>query len=236
MAPRKVGGDEGGGAGVAGVAGGPAELVVVHADAGELGDHRRTADECVRGVGHDHVVGQAEQQRRARHGRAVDDEHRGHHARAVGQRLGRLAPAVQRGEALDDVGTAGPHDAHQRQPGGTRLAGSVLEHRRRVAGQCTLAVAGVDLHPHDVAALEGTDVGPDGSGDLVAQRDVGHPSETRQTGRAGTPLRPRTRPVAWPPGWRRPRAGPSAARGWGCRGWAGGAVPSRRRGGAVRER
>ena len=87
-------------AGVAGVAARAAELVLLDGHAGELAHHVGPAHEGVGLVGHHHVVGDAEQQRRARHGRAVDDDHGGHHARAGAERPGGLAPAVEGGEAL----------------------------------------------------------------------------------------------------------------------------------------
>ena len=62
--------------------------------------------------GHDHVVGDAEQQRRARHAGPTSDEHDRHHARRVGERLGDPAPGVERRDAFGDVGarTGDPPD------------------------------------------------------------------------------------------------------------------------------
>jgi hypothetical protein len=92
-----------------------AALAFVHGRAPEpvaLDGHARERDHDVgsghvreRVGGHDHVVGDAQQQRGPRHRRAHQEEHDRHDARRVAQCLGDAAPRVQGGDAVGDVGT-----------------------------------------------------------------------------------------------------------------------------------
>ena len=97
-----------------GVHGGAAELVDPDADAGELLDHGRPGDEGEGVAGHDHQVGEAEEEGGPGQGRTGDDDDHRHHPRARGQGPGRLAPAVQRGHAVGHVGPARGQDQHHR--------------------------------------------------------------------------------------------------------------------------
>ena len=169
---REVAGHQAGRARVASVAGRATELVVVHHHAGELGHHRRAAHERVGGLGHDHVVGEPDEQRRPGHRRTVDDHDRRHDAGAISERLRSETPAVQRAESFDDVGAAGAQDRHEREALGARRERGGLQDRRGIARQRTLAFGGIDVDPHDRAITEVTHVGPDRTGDLAAKGDA----------------------------------------------------------------
>ena len=90
--------------GVAGEVRGPAELARRDLDPGELRHHHRAVDERVARLRHHDEVGDAEQQRRTGHGRAVDHDDRRHDPRTVDQRLGEAPPPFQGGNAFHDVG------------------------------------------------------------------------------------------------------------------------------------
>ena len=102
---------------------------VRHGHAGELLHHVRAADEGVGVPRHHDVVGEPEQQRRARDGRAGHHDEHGHDARALHDGPGRGAPAVQRGDALVDVGPARREEDHQ---GHALVRGRGGPHGRRI--------------------------------------------------------------------------------------------------------
>ena len=72
----------------------------VDRDAGELDDRVGSAHVRERVVGHDHDVGEAEQQRRAGDAGADDREHGRHDSRRVREGAGDAAPTVERGDVL----------------------------------------------------------------------------------------------------------------------------------------
>ena len=178
----EVGGDGRRRARVAGVTVGAAELLVVDVHTGELGHHRRSTDEGVGGLGHHHMIGDAQEEGGARYGRTVEDEEGGHDPGTVGERLGRPTPPVEGGEALDDVGTAGAQDAHEGNVDLARGDRGMFECGRRIAGERASPVLGIDLDPNHLAALEVAHEGMHGAGHLGAQSEIDHRPETRQCG------------------------------------------------------
>ncbi len=127
---------------------GAAELGRVDAHAGELGDHRRTADERVGIARHHDEIGEPEQQRRARHRRTRHREHDRDDARAIGQGPSRQSPPVEGGHPLDDVGATRRDVADERDPFGERDVRGDRDRLPVVGAQGALAVGRVDLE-HD---------------------------------------------------------------------------------------
>ena len=177
---------------------GAAELVGGDPDAGELLHHRRTVDEPVTRLGHHDEVGDAEQQGGTRHGRTVDHEHGRHDAGAVDERLGQSAPALQGGEALDDVGTGGGEHEHQRHAldaGGLhRLFDDRRDRRRQRDGAGGRARLRPQLDPDDVAIVDDAYVG---------RHRRGHPAPEPQGRNGHAATLPRARSPS--PRRRRPR-------------------------------
>ena len=173
-----------------GVGAGTAELVGIEDHTGELGHHRRPAHEGVGVVGHHDLVRQAEEEGRSGDGRAVDDEHDRHDARAVGDGPGGLAPAVQGGHALDDVGARRADVADQRHP---LLRGRAGRLGQRVAGrrrQGTPVDLGLHVDHHHVTVPEPLHPRADGAGSPRPQRQR-HGPETTTAGGLGNPKVPR---------------------------------------------
>ena len=119
-------------------------------DAGELGHHRRPADERVRVRRHHDEVGDSEQQRGTRDRRTVDDHDGRDDAGAVGQRLRGEPPTVQRGESLDDVGAARAHDHDQREALAPRACSEASRSWPTSRTTTRRPGACVDIDPHDL--------------------------------------------------------------------------------------
>jgi hypothetical protein len=128
MAASAVGHEQGRHAARAVVGGRAAEGGGGDGHAGELAHHRRTAHERVGLLGHHHLVAQAEQQGRARHGGSGGGGQDGHDARGGDQLPGRSAPAVQRG---DPSWTSAPLEAM------TRTSGTLARERRGRRARCS---------------------------------------------------------------------------------------------------
>ena len=195
-----VGDDERRRAALAGVRGRPAELVVVDGHARELGHHRRAGEERVRRRGHDDEVGQPEEQRRAGDRGTVHDHDHRHDARALGDGLGGLAPAVQGGHALDDVGPARRDVRDEGQALVLGRAGGLGQGAGRGGGQRPAPLRGVHAHDDDRAVVEDLDHGLHRAGRPGPQRHVDHRRRLLRS--------PRPRPRPGPPLRRRGRARP----------------------------
>ena len=111
-----------------GVHAGAAELGAVERLAGERLDHAGPADEGVGVLGHHDVVGQAEQERRARHDRTGRGEQHRDEAGAARQRAAAVPQPCSGGDAVVDVGAA--RRDHRRAAGGQR-PGRARPPRRR---------------------------------------------------------------------------------------------------------
>ena len=205
------------------MAGGSAQFLGVHHDAGELGHHRGAADERIRRLGHQHQVGQTDEQRRSADGRPVDDHHHGHDARTVGDCSGCQPPAMQRREAFQDVGAAAADDCDQRQPLVQRELRRRFDLRRRRGRQRPLSLAAVDIDPHHRSAVDLAHVGANGARDAGADGECRHratvgraPDGVRWRGRCRTGRRRgrRGRPVVCHPVHRRSCAALPAAPWW----------------------
>ena len=154
--------DEGGHAGARGVDAGAAQLDRVEGLTGELLHHARPAHERVGLLGHHHLVGQPEQERRARHDRAGGREQHRHAPRAAHQGPGRRPPTGQGGHAVVDVGPARGDEPEQREPGATGVVGGRREHQTVGFADGAPSLLGGDLDEDDVA--------PDHRGELCGQR------------------------------------------------------------------
>ena len=113
---RSIGDDERRNAGVSSMRGRSAEFVGGHGDSGEFLDHHRPVDERRRTLGHDREVGDAQEERRPRHCRSVDDDDRRDHPGAGGESARHAPPPTQRSHALLDVGSARRDDHDDRKP------------------------------------------------------------------------------------------------------------------------
>ena len=205
-----------------GVHGRAPQLMDADPHAGELLDHGRTRDEGEGVVGHHHQVGEAEDEGRAGDGRAGHHDDDGHDARAPGQAPGRLAPAVQRGHAVGDVGPARRQyqddgDPERQRRGRRRPHGLAVLHREGAPPE-----RGDRAHHHGRSAAELLDTrpapcpgraaggwGPTGHREREALRWSPAHARDRTAGPTGPP-------VTWDR-VRRPRAG-RRCRGDGPRG------------------
>ena len=126
-----IAGDQRGQAGPGGMDRRASQLCRLHRYAGQLGHGRRAGNVRERTGGHHHRIGQAEQQRRPRQQRPVDDDHDGHDTRTARPRRAppgpirrgrrRLRPGPSRtrsGRAPGAAGVGGP--ARPPRPGHRR--------------------------------------------------------------------------------------------------------------------
>ncbi len=152
-----------------------AELVRVDAHAGELGDHRRAAHERVRVGGHDHEVGEAEQERRPGDCGPGHREHHRHDARAVGERPRGEAPAVEGRHAFDDVGAARSDVADERDPLCERDVRGDRDGLAVVGAERSLAIGGIDLDDDRRPAADVVDARGDTASGSGPDRDAHGP-------------------------------------------------------------
>ena len=138
------------------------EAVTVDRDTRERHDDVGPAHVREGVVGHDHVVGDAEQQRRAGDRRPDEQQDDRHDARRVDHRPGDPPPRVQRRDPFADVGARARHPPDHGDPEVDGEADGPL-HRLALGGADRAPVlAAVEAEPAHLAAVELHEAGIDG--------------------------------------------------------------------------